>query len=67
MPARIWLLDEPSVALDRDGVQRLEAEIARHQSSGGAVVVATHQALTIAGADTLDLEKHRPKSRALAG
>jgi heme exporter protein A len=60
-PARIWLLDEPSVALDRDGVARLEAEIARHQATGGAVIAATHQALAINGAETLALDNHRPQ------
>ena len=66
-PARIWLLDEPSVALDREGVRRLEGEIGRHQASGGGVVVATHQDLTIAGAETLDLEAHRPGQRTAGG
>lgn len=59
-PARIWLLDEPSVALDQDGVLRLETEIGRHQLAGGAVIVATHQPLAIAGAVTLSLDDHRP-------
>jgi len=59
-PARIWLLDEPSVALDHDGVARLEAEIGRQQVSGGAVIVATHQALAISGAETLTLGQKQP-------
>ncbi len=40
--ARLWLLDEPTVSLDGDGVARLAACIARHRAAGGLVVAATH-------------------------
>jgi heme exporter protein A len=43
--APLWLLDEPLNGLDRDGVMRLEAAIADHRASGGAVLAASHQAL----------------------
>ena len=43
--APLWLLDEPLNALDSDGVARLDALIARHRASGGAVVAASHSAL----------------------
>ena len=43
--ARLWLLDEPANALDRDGVERLSVAIAAHRSGGGAVVAASHLAL----------------------
>ena len=40
--APLWLLDEPLNGLDADGVERLDALIERHRSSGGAVVAASH-------------------------
>ena len=41
-PRILWLLDEPTVALDRDAVAALDAAVAAHRSAGGAVAVATH-------------------------
>ena len=40
--APLWLLDEPTNALDADGIERFAALIAEHRASGGAVVAATH-------------------------
>lgn len=53
--APLWLLDEPANGLDADGVGRLEKGIAAHRLRGGAVLVATHQALTLPGAATVAL------------
>ena len=57
-PAPIWLLDEPSTALDRDGEARLEAAIAAHRAAGGRVAVATHQPLDIPDADIIALDDY---------
>lgn len=54
-PAPLWLLDEPTLALDFDSVERLGAAIARHRRAGGRVVVATHVNLELASAETLRL------------
>ena len=43
--ALLWLLDEPLNGLDRDGVARLDAAIAKHRATGGAVLAASHGAL----------------------
>ena len=40
--APLWLLDEPLNGLDTEGVERLEALVARHRTSGGAVLAASH-------------------------
>jgi heme exporter protein A len=40
--ASLWLLDEPLNGLDGDGVKRLDALLARHRASGGAVLAASH-------------------------
>lgn len=47
--ARIWYLDEPFTAIDRDGVRLIERCMKDHVSSGGAVVVSTHQDLDLQG------------------
>lgn len=44
--APLWLLDEPKNTLDADGIERLDALIAEHRASGGAVVAATHVPLS---------------------
>jgi len=36
------MLDEPSVALDTEGVQLLEYIIKEHRKRGGIVIVTTH-------------------------
>ena len=59
-PAPLWLLDEPTAALDADGEARLIAAIAAHRDAGGRVVAATHQPLGLAGAATLALEDFAP-------
>ncbi len=41
----VWLLDEPSVALDAASRARLAALVDAHVSAGGIVMAATHEAL----------------------
>ncbi len=53
--ADIWLLDEPANGLDAASVTILEGLIAAHRLRGGLVVVATHQPLAMADAQTLVL------------
>lgn len=50
---RLWLLDEPGTALDRDGVELLATLVDAHLARGGTALVATHQALPCAGAPTV--------------
>jgi heme exporter protein A len=45
--APLWLLDEPLNALDHEGADRLRQLIEQHLAAGGAVLVASHQALPI--------------------
>jgi heme exporter protein A len=59
-PAPLWLLDEPTAALDSDGERRLLAALAAHRAAGGRVVLATHQPLPLADAQTLALEDFAP-------
>ncbi len=43
----LWLLDEPTTALDHAGVGLLTALICAHVQRGGCAVAATHQALDL--------------------
>ncbi len=52
---RLWLLDEPANGLDGDGEERLEAAMAAHRASGGAVLAASHQPLALPGAARVEL------------
>lgn len=54
-PAKLWLLDEPTTALDRDAAAALGALVARHREAGGMVVVSTHMPLGLDDPISLDL------------
>ncbi|GJL92069.1 heme ABC exporter ATP-binding protein CcmA [Hyphococcus sp.] len=41
----VWLLDEPTAALDRDGVVLVRSLIDEHLTRGGIAIVATHDDL----------------------
>ena len=47
-PRRIWLLDEPLIALDTAAQATLTAIMAGHVAAGGAILVASHQTLALA-------------------
>lgn len=51
----LWLLDEPTLALDQDGLARLGAAISAHLAGGGIAVIATHVELPAVTAATLHL------------
>jgi heme exporter protein A len=50
MPRALWILDEPTTALDASGIERLGRVLARHLAGGGMLVAATHAALGLAPA-----------------
>jgi len=41
--AKLWILDEPFVALDVAAVELLQSIIAKHVENGGMVILTTHQ------------------------
>lgn len=51
----VWLLDEPSAALDIEGQALLAALLAAHLQSGGLAVIATHDAIPVDGLAVLTL------------
>lgn len=48
-PARLWLLDEPLVALDSSALEALMMLMTTHVQAGGMIVLTSHQALPISG------------------
>jgi heme exporter protein A len=55
-PTPLWLLDEPTVALDTASVAALVNLIANHRAGGGMVVVSTHLDLGIDAPTALAME-----------
>lgn len=55
VPRPIWLLDEPTVALDTASVSRLVALMKGHLGQGGMIVAATHLDLGLENARSLRL------------
>jgi len=45
--AKLWLLDEPLVALDEAASTLLMAKIAAHRTQGGVVLLSSHQSLPL--------------------
>jgi len=60
-PVPLWLLDEPTTALDRASIAILESVIARHRAAGGMVVLSTHSDLNLDDALSLNLEQSAPQ------
>jgi heme exporter protein A len=54
-PRPLWLLDEPTAALDRDGGALLGRLIVEHLAAGGLAIAATHQDLPATAHAALDL------------
>ena len=54
-PRPLWLLDEPTAALDRDGQTLLRRLMADHLTGGGLILAATHHLLPIMPDQTVDL------------
>jgi heme exporter protein A len=46
-PARLWVLDEPFVAMDEAGVRMLADLISAHLGKGGLAVLTSHQQVPI--------------------
>lgn len=66
-PAPLWLLDEPTIALDYRAVDRLRAAIDAHRAGGGMIVASTNVPLGIDDAENIDLAAHAPEVDVLWG
>ncbi len=56
-PKKIWLLDEPQVALDEQNRARLLKLLEDHLSGGGMAVIAAHEDLNLKNAKSLRMGK----------
>lgn len=59
---KIWLLDEPTTALDADHVAQFAQILTDHCASGGIAVVSTHLDLPIAHAQILNVADYAPQT-----
>ena len=55
-PAPLWLLDEPTTALDADAISSLESAIRAHRETGGMVITSTHTDIGLDDAQMLNLD-----------
>jgi heme exporter protein A len=53
--ADLWLLDEPTTALDKAAIAMLEGILADHRKTGGICIVSTHAEIKADDTTTLDL------------
>ncbi|MAZ88183.1 MAG: heme ABC transporter ATP-binding protein CcmA [Cellvibrionaceae bacterium] len=58
-PARVWILDEPFTAIDKQGVANLERLMTEHAAGGGCVILTTHQDMTIQSLRKINLQSYR--------
>lgn len=63
-PAPLWLLDEPTTALDGRAMTDLLTALSDHRVIGGRVAIATHGMLPIEGAASLSLADFAPRRAA---
>jgi heme exporter protein A len=55
-PAALWLLDEPTAALDSDGIALFSELVAECRARGGIVVFSSHEVLALPDVRRLALE-----------
>lgn len=66
-PANLWLLDEPTIALDTRSVERMRTAIADHRANGGVVVASTNVPLGIDDALSVDMANFAEDGETLWG
>ena len=57
MGAPLWLLDEPTTALDDANTQAFERALALYRAAGGMAVIATHAMIVSDGTETLEIAR----------
>jgi heme exporter protein A len=61
--AALWLLDEPTTALDAANTRAFEGALADHRADGGMAVIATHTPIMSDGAETLEIARFAQPGR----
>lgn len=59
-PSDLWLLDEPTTALDKASIRTLETLLSEHRARGGMVAVSTHTDIALENARNLHLDEYAP-------
>ncbi|WP_453962559.1 heme ABC exporter ATP-binding protein CcmA [Amorphus suaedae] len=59
-PRAVWLLDEPTVALDARSESRFASVMETHLDAGGIIVAATHSPLAVARLAPFPIAAERP-------
>ena len=59
-PGGLWLLDEPTVALDRPSIAKIETAITAFRATGGIVIASTNAPLTLPDAREIDVAAAMP-------
>jgi heme exporter protein A len=57
-PAPLWLMDEPTTALDVGSIAVLEQVMADHRAVGGMIALSTHQRVDLPDARVLNLDDY---------
>lgn len=65
-PGPLWLMDEPTTALDRASIAVLETVLAEHRAGGGMVVLSTHADIVLPDAAALTLDRFAPAPEGLS-
>ncbi|WP_299872225.1 cytochrome c biogenesis heme-transporting ATPase CcmA [uncultured Cocleimonas sp.] len=60
--AKLWILDEPFVALDAAAVEQLQSIIAKHVESGGGVILTTHQEVPLTSGELVRISLNKEKT-----
>jgi len=58
--AKLWILDEPFVALDGFAVKKLQDVIANHVENNGMVILTTHQEVLLTEGEILSINLDNP-------
>ncbi len=61
-PAPLWLLDEPFACLDPENQKRLEAALRAHREKGGRVILVSHSADPLEGAQKVELGRKKEQT-----
>ena len=61
----LWVMDEPTVSLDKKSVEMFRTALHVHLQGGGAAVLTTHTDLGLPG-DSLDLSRFRASQKKLS-
>ena len=56
----IWLLDEPFTSIDQQGIVDEQDWLNQHTLAGGAVLMTSHQEISLPQVKILDLSQYAP-------